>query len=133
MMSDFWKDKDRRRGAIGSIVIHIVLLLIFLFFGLSYMEPKPEDGIVINFGNSETGFGEQADGAPQPVSSPPKSQNTPEQEQTPTEQTETPTATQDVVDAPALEEKNEKPEKTKPKEEKQEKKAHPRRTGKATP
>lgn len=117
-----WEDKDRRKGIITSVVVHLILLLIFLFFGLSYMEPKPEDGIVINFGNSATGIGNEADGAP--VKSEPQQQAEPTPqptstpEPTPTEAVEQ-TATQDVVDAPSIEEK--KPEaKKEPKEVKEE-------------
>lgn len=124
-MSEFWKDKDRIRGIIVSAIVHIALFLVFLFFGLSYLEPKPEDGIVINFGNSETGFGDQADGSPQiSESTPPES--TPETSESPEEATETPTLTQDIIDAPALEEKKEKKEKTeKPKEVEKPKKVEP--------
>ncbi len=125
-MSDFWKDKDRRRGIIVSAVVHIALFLVFLFFGLSYMEPKPEDGIVINFGNSETGFGDEADGGPQSSESTAQPQSTPEQIETPAEATESPSLTQDVMDAPSLEENKPKQQKTeKPKEEVKPKKVEP--------
>ena len=55
MFKELWNTKDKRKGLLGSIAFHLLLLLIFLFFGLTYYEPKPEDGILINFGNSETG------------------------------------------------------------------------------
>jgi len=116
-----WNDKDRQKGVITSVVIHLFLLLIFMFFGLSYLEPKPEDGIVINFGNSATGMGDQADGAPV------KSQPVKETQPTPTEETSTPdpspteaveqTATQDVVEAPSIDESQPKAEKQPEKEE----------------
>jgi len=55
----FLKDKDKRRGFIGTVLIHLLLLLAFIFFGLTTPLPLPEEeGIVINFGTSEEGFGE---------------------------------------------------------------------------
>lgn len=106
-MKKLWNNKDRRRGLIGTILFHLALLLMFLFLGLTYYEPKPEDGIIINFGNSETGMGNEANEAV----SPPEVVETPvvEQQQT---------LTQDVVEAPTIETSTEKP-KPKPKEEKE--------------
>ncbi|MCF8258368.1 MAG: hypothetical protein K9J06_12505 [Flavobacteriales bacterium] len=51
-------DKDRRRGLIVSLTIHAVLLVLFFFFGLKHIIPPPEEGMVINFGNTETGLGQ---------------------------------------------------------------------------
>lgn len=51
-------DKDRRKGLIVSLAIHAVLLVLFFFFGLKYIIPPPEEGMVINFGNTETGLGQ---------------------------------------------------------------------------
>lgn len=50
-------EKDRRRGLIVSLTIHAVLLVLFFFFGLKYIIPPPEEGMVINFGTTETGLG----------------------------------------------------------------------------
>ncbi|WP_417603704.1 energy transducer TonB [Owenweeksia hongkongensis] len=111
MFKEIWNDKDRRKGLIGSITFHAILLLLFLFVGLKYYEPKPEDGIVINFGNSETGMGDQADGAQQTVVETTPEETTPEPVESPSDAVE-PTQTQDVVDAPAVETKKaEKPKK----------------------
>lgn len=112
MGNEIWKDKDRRRGLIGTLLIHISLLLIFIFFGLKYYEPKPEDGIVINFGNSETGFGDKADGAPQEVQETSPSETPSEAVESPQE-AQTTSQTQDVVEAPSIE----TPKKTSPKKE----------------
>lgn len=49
--------KDKRKGLFSSIVLHVVLLLLFAFFGLSYQIPPPEEeGITINFGFSQDGM-----------------------------------------------------------------------------
>lgn len=123
-MKEYWEDKDKRRGLIGTILVHAILLLVFIFMGLKYYEPKPEEGIVINFGNSATGIGDQADGAPQPQVKQQQQEQQAEPVETPAEEptaTESPTMIQDVVDAPAVEKKEEKA-KPKPKEEKPEEK-----------
>ncbi len=100
-MKKLWSDKNRRKGIIGTVLFHIVLLVLFLMFGLKYTEPKPEDGIVINFGNSETGFGHQDDGAPTTQTP------TPAKPQTETQETQAqddnPIQTQDAVEAPSVE------------------------------
>lgn len=49
--------QDKRRGLYWTIGIHVVMLILFFFFGLSYMVPPPEEGIAINFGNVEAAFG----------------------------------------------------------------------------
>jgi len=50
--------KDKRKAMITSLTIHALLLLIFLFFGLTTIQPKPEEGMMINFGNTDTGLGD---------------------------------------------------------------------------
>lgn len=92
-MSEAPKNNNRRRALITTLLIHGGLLVLFLFVGLTYYDPKPEAGILINFGNSETGFGEvyeaPSSGAPQTQSS------------SPVENTEV--LTQNLVDAPTIE------------------------------
>ena len=47
-----------RRGLIWSTVFHGIILFFLIFFGFSYPDPPPEDeGILVNFGTSETGLG----------------------------------------------------------------------------
>lgn len=44
------QDRDRRAGAIGTVVFHVVLILLFLFFGLTQPNPLPKDeGIELVF------------------------------------------------------------------------------------
>ena len=51
--------KSKRKGIIGTILIHALLMIAFLFMGLKYQDPPPaEEGISINFGFSEQGVGE---------------------------------------------------------------------------
>ena len=51
--------KNKRKGIIGTIFFHTVLLVAFLFMGLTYQDPPPpEEGISINFGFNDQGLGE---------------------------------------------------------------------------
>ncbi len=86
-----WEDKDKRKGLITTVSVHVVLLLLFIFFGLGYTEPKERAGIPINFGDSFTGGGEQyqeSASVPEPVDAAPS--DVPD------------VVTQDVVDAAAI-------------------------------
>lgn len=50
--------KEHRTGLIGTIITHAVVLALLLFFGFFTKLPLPgEEGILVNFGDSETGFG----------------------------------------------------------------------------
>ena len=51
--------KNKRNGIIGTILFHALLLLSFLFMGLTYrIPPPPEEGISINFGFTDEGYEE---------------------------------------------------------------------------
>jgi outer membrane biosynthesis protein TonB len=51
--------KSKRKGIIGTILFHVLLLVTFLFMGLTYQDPPPaEKGISINFGFADEGLGE---------------------------------------------------------------------------
>tara|TARA_B100001758_G_C18417002_1_gene621106 strand:+ start:33036 stop:33812 length:777 start_codon:yes stop_codon:yes gene_type:complete len=59
-MSSSYK-KDKHKGIIGTILFHGLLLIAFLFMGLTYQDPPPEEeGISINFGFTNEGLGEIA-------------------------------------------------------------------------
>ncbi len=51
-------NKNKRAGLIGTLLFHLLLLLLFMYFGLTYQYPIPEQGIMINFGTSSEGMGE---------------------------------------------------------------------------
>ena len=47
-----------RNGLLGTVVFHGLILFLLLFFGFSYPDPPPEEeGILVNFGTSDTGYG----------------------------------------------------------------------------
>ena len=51
--------KNKRNGIIGTVLFHSLLLVAFLFLGLTYQDPPPpEEGISINFGFIDEGAGE---------------------------------------------------------------------------
>ena len=51
------QEKNSRSGLIGTIVFHVILLLLFIFFGMTYQDPKPinESAMLIDFGNAGGG------------------------------------------------------------------------------
>lgn len=49
---------ERRKGLVGTTIIHLVLLAVLLIVGFSVPEPpETEEGIEVNFGTVETGSG----------------------------------------------------------------------------
>ena len=56
-MSDSNK-KYKRVGIIGTVLFHGLLILAFVFFGLGYQIPPPEEeGVEVNLGYSDQGDG----------------------------------------------------------------------------
>jgi outer membrane biosynthesis protein TonB len=107
----FNEQKNRNQARIWTVTIHVLLLLWFAFSGLKYQDPPPEDGIAINFGFSDDGFGDNTQAAP--VTPPPPAPETPVEETPPVQEE---VVTQDVEDAPVIEEPKEEPKKETPKE-----------------
>ncbi len=100
----FNENKNRNRARIWTISIHVLLLLWFALTGLKYQNPPPEEGIAINFGYSEEGFGKNTQAAP--VAPPPPAPETPVEE-IPVVQEEV--VTQDIEDALVIENTKEEP------------------------
>lgn len=64
---------EHKDGLIGTLVTHGVLLFLLMYFGILMTNPAPlEEGILVNFGDSETGFGmeEPAPGEREPSAKP---------------------------------------------------------------
>lgn len=52
--------REHKRGIIGTIIFHLSILLILIFLGFFTPLPLPGDeGILVNFGASDQGFGER--------------------------------------------------------------------------
>lgn len=62
--------KEHKKGIIGTIIFHTIILLLLLFLGFFTPLPLPgEEGILVNFGNMENGFGKRE---PSPARKKPK-------------------------------------------------------------
>jgi hypothetical protein len=64
---------EHKDGLIGTLVTHGVLVFLLMYFGILMTNPAPlEEGILVNFGDSETGFGmeEPAPGEREPSAKP---------------------------------------------------------------
>jgi outer membrane biosynthesis protein TonB len=105
----YFDTKEKRKGLVGTVTVHLLILLLFAIYGLTYPDPRPEDGIPINFGTSDVGSGEVE---PETPGNPP-----PETSQSePQPVSEEPIMTQDdiqTIETPPVEDENP----TKPKEE----------------
>lgn len=112
--------KHEKKSLTITVILHVLLILLLIFFGLKYLDPPPESGIAINFGTSEVGSGDEQ--PTEPVESAPKPTTTPVVSQPETTVDEV--VTQDIEDAPVVEkevkekpvveEKVEKPKETPP-------------------
>lgn len=106
---EIFSDKDKRRGLISTILIHLLVLVALFFLALRTPLPLPgEEGVEVNLGQTETGSGDVQSNTPPPQSEPtpppqPK-QQTVEPEPLPQEEEN---LTQDVEEAPVIEEKTE--------------------------
>ncbi len=102
-------DKDKRRGIIGSTIVHIILFISLFLIALRTPLPLPgEEGVEVNLGYSETGIGNVQSDNPPPQSNtvrPKQIQPQPKPEPVPEKEE---IIKQDVEEAPAIEEKTEK-------------------------
>lgn len=86
--------KEQRFGIVSSAIFLVLFTGMLLFFGFSSPFPPPEEeGILINFGTDETGFGKVE---PQPSSQPIKQEIVPEPTSTP-EPVKSSKNTEDIV------------------------------------
>lgn len=77
--------KKHKKGIIGTVIYHIIILLLLIFLGFFTPLPLPgEEGILVNFGTSENGLGDRepspARRNPEPVQPQPEKKQQPEQE-----------------------------------------------------
>ncbi len=118
-------DKDKRRGIIGTVAVHAILLVFLLLVALRTPLPLPgEEGVEVNLGYSDQGKGDIQSDTPPPAKDPKpvvKKVVQPLTEPTPVKEK---IITQDIEEAPVVEEKVKETEKEiekKPIEEKKEK------------
>lgn len=95
------KTKEEVRALALTILINLILVLIFLLVGLTYYDPKPEEGIAIRFG-----YNADAGGPIQEVENPEQQQRA-SAPPVKSSQSVINTPVQDVEDAPAVTTKKE--------------------------
>lgn len=102
----FLETSEEKKSFGITTALFVIMLILFTFLGLTYMDPPPENGIAVNFGNSDTGSGDV-----QPIEPPKASEEIPQSQP---EASQEQILTQDA-DAPITATKTEKPKKdTKP-------------------
>lgn len=115
-------DKDRRRGVIGTVIVHAILLVFLLLVALRTPLPLPgEEGVEVNLGYDDQGSGNVQSDLPPPKAEPAPvpvkvEQPTPQPEPEPEPIAEE-IITQDIEEAPAIEEVVEKEPEKEPEEE----------------
>lgn len=90
---------SHKRGLIGTVIAHTIILFLLMFFGLRTPLPLPEEqGILVNFGTDLTGSGSS-----EPLMNIPP----PQQEKTVPAEKKEGVLTQDFEEAPVIEKKQE--------------------------
>ncbi|MGL5112080.1 MAG: energy transducer TonB, partial [Flavobacterium sp.] len=54
----YLETKEEKKAFAFTSILFVMLFFMFFFFGLTSLDPPPENGIAINFGTSETGSGD---------------------------------------------------------------------------
>jgi len=96
---------NRFKGVVGTIGFHLLALLAVLYFALSTPLPLPgEEGVEVNLGSSDQGMGYVQEQSPPPQQQPPPALPPPQTDPEP--EPEEDIITQDVEEAPAIEEED---------------------------
>lgn len=93
--------KHEKKSFTITVILHVLLILLLIFFGLTYLDPPPESGIAINFGTSEVGSGNEQ--PKEPVKSSPQKTSAQPVKSEPVIEKEV--VTQDIEEAPVIEKK----------------------------
>lgn len=103
----FLETEYEKKSFVITVTLTVIILILCIFFlGLSYLNPPPENGIEINFGNIETGM--KNDNSAEFTQSAPKPTPSQSEPEAATEKL----LTQDIEDATVIKEtKKEKPNK----------------------
>ncbi len=97
--------RHERKSLAITVVLHVILILLLILFGLTYLDPPPESGIAINFGTSEVGSGNEQ--PKEPVKSAPKQAAAQPVKSEPVIEKEV--VTQEIEEAPVIEKKKKEP------------------------
>lgn len=104
-LKEILKDKDRRRGIIGTTIVHLLLIVALLFIALRTPLPLPgEEGVEVNLGYDDVGMGDvQTESPPQQAEVPPPAPQPEITEPEPVVE-EDKILTQDIEETPVIEE-----------------------------
>lgn len=91
--------KHKRKSMRITVIIHVILLLLLFFFGLTYLDPPPENGIAVNFGTTDYGKGDNQPN--EPIKTAPK-RTTPEPVPVTKTEIQEEVVTQDTEEAPVI-------------------------------
>ena len=112
--------EHKKKSMTITVILHLLILLLLFYVGLTYLDPPPENGIAVNFGTTETGSGNIQ--PTEAIKSAPK-QSQPEPVAQPKSEIKEDVVTQDNEDAPVIKkevvkkEQVETPKKIEPKKE----------------
>ena len=91
--------KHKKKSMTITVILHVIILILLFYVGLTYLDPPPENGIAVNFGTMETGSGNIQ--PTEPIKSAPKERTPPPVSQPKTEIKEE-VVTQNIEDAPVI-------------------------------
>ena len=103
----FLDTQHKRKSMTITVMIHMILILLLFYVGLSYLDPPIENGIAVNFGTMDTGSGKIQ--PPKKVSTAPKQKASTPATKEPSEAKED-LITQETPDAPVIKKEENKEE-----------------------
>ncbi|MCW8979823.1 MULTISPECIES: energy transducer TonB [Altibacter] len=112
--------KHKRKSMTITVVLHLIILLLLFYVGMTYLDPPLEQGIAVNFGTTDEGSGNIQ--PTEAINSAPK-RSEPEPVAQPKSEIKEEVVTQDNEDAPVIKkeetkkEQKETPKKIEPKKE----------------
>ena len=103
----FLDTQYKRKSMVITVIIHMILILLLFYVGLSYLDPPIENGIAINFGTMDTGSGKIQPS--KKVNTAPKPKVIPQTVKEPSEAKED-VITQETLEAPIINKEENKEE-----------------------
>tara|TARA_B100000809_G_scaffold226265_1_gene237786 strand:- start:4707 stop:5537 length:831 start_codon:yes stop_codon:yes gene_type:complete len=97
--------KHKKKSMAITVVLHVVILLLLFYVGLTYLDPPPENGIAVNFGTMDTGSGDVQ--PKEKIKTAPK-QTTPEPVEQQKAEIKEEVITQDTEEAPVIKKEEKK-------------------------
>lgn len=91
--------KHKKKSMMITVILHLIMVLLLFYVGLTYLDPPVEQGIAVNFGTTDTGTGNIQ--PTEAIKSTPK-QVEPEPVAQPKSEIKEEVVTQDTEDAPVI-------------------------------